>query len=91
MIRKKIFKLDYCRVVCSKFGHSCPKFRQLSENLIFCTEKIILQNCECEAAKKFFLSGQSTKRGGGKGLPLRKKELFLMFFFLFVAVEKLNI
>ena len=41
-----------------------------------------------EAAKKIlFFSGPTTKRGGGRARPLRKKELFYIFF-LFVAVEK---
>ena len=40
--------------------------------------------------KKFFFSGPTTKGGGVRARPLRKKELFKTFF-LFVAVEKLNI
>ena len=40
------------------------------------------------------LSGQSTKRGGGKGLSTYKKRNFYIYFlfnFSFVTVEKLNI
>ena len=40
-----------------------------------------------EAAKKLIFSGQSTKRGGGKGLSNKeRKYFFYFFFFLFVSV-----
>ena len=33
--------------------------------------------------KSSFFSGPTTKRGGGRARPLRKKELFFNIFFLF--------
>ena len=45
-----------------------------------------------EAAKKvLFLVVRTTKRLGGKGPTTKEKRFFFIIFFLFVAVEKLNI
>ena len=35
--------------------------------------------------KKFFFCGQSTKRGGGKGLSTKKKKNFFKCFFFFIS------
>ena len=47
-------------------------------------KKIILNSIREAAEKNSFLSGPATKRGGGlRGVPLRKKEHFFLYIYIF--------